>query len=370
MYKSFEVRNFRCFNKLQISDLKRVNLITGVNNIGKTALLEALFLHCGADNPSLALKVNSMRGIEVMRVEFGGWAGAPWNLLFHEFNTSETIEMIGENTETGRRWLRLRGFPGDLKLEKLAEYIKYGRDDSQQPLFAPSEFQKGLYSSEGAKVLELQYQDEKVVKNYYMILDPKGIRVEPIPPPPPFPGFYLSTRVNPLSKDEVERFGALEVRGEQESVLRVLQLIEPGLKRLSVIVVAGEPILHGDIGSERLMPLPVMGEGMVRLANLTIHIGNASNGVVLVDEIENGVHHSVMPKVWKALLESARLFNTQIFATTHSLECIKAAHKAFSQSVEYDFRLHRLERVKDEIRVITYDQEALGAAIDTGFEVR
>ena len=370
MYKSFEVRNFRCFSKLQISDLKRVNLITGVNNIGKTALLEALFLHCGADNPSLALTINSMRGIEIVKVELGGWADAPWNLLFHEFDTSESIEMIGENTETGRRWLRLRGLPGPVELEKLAEYIKYGRDKSQISLFAPSDSQKGLYSSEGAKVLELQYQDEKVQKNYYMILDPKGIRVEPIPPPPPFPTFYLSTRVNPLSKSEVERFGALEIRGEQESVLRVLQLIEPGLKRLSVIVVAGEPILHGDIGSERLMPLPVMGEGMVRLANLTIHIGNASNGVVLVDEIENGVHHSVLPKVWKALLESARQFNTQIFATTHSLECIKAAHKAFSQSVEYDFRLHRLERVKSEIRVMTYDQEALGAAIDTGFEVR
>jgi len=370
MYKSFEVRKFRCFSKLQISDLKRVNLITGVNNIGKTALLEALFLHCGADNPSLALKVNSIRGIEIVKVELGGWASAPWDLLFHKSDTSGSIEMLGENTETGRRWLRLRGLPEPVESEKLAQYIKYGRDDSQQPLFAPSEFQKGLYTSEGAKVLELQYQDEKVQRNYYLILDPKGIRVEPIPPPPPFPTFYLSTRANPLTKIEAERFGALEIRDEQESVVRVLRLLEPELKRLSVIVVAGEPILHGDVGSERLIPLPVMGEGMVRLANLTIHIGNASNGVVLVDEIENGVHHSILLKVWKALLESARQFNTQIFATTHSLECIVAAHKAFSESVEYDFRLHRLERMKDEIRVNTYDQEALGAAIDTGFEVR
>lgn len=370
MYKSFGVSNFRCFTKLQISDLKRVNLVTGVNNIGKTALLEALFLHCGADNPSLALQVNSIRGIEVVKVELGGWANAPWDLLFHEFDTSKRIEMVGENAESGRRWLRLMGLPGPVDLEKLADYIKYGRDKSQISLFAPSESQKGLYSSEGAKVLELQYQDEKVQRNYYMIVDPKGIRVEPIPPSPPFPTFYLSTRVNPLGKNEVERFGALEIRGEQESVLRVLQLLEPKLKRLSVVVVAGEPILHGDIGSEQLMPLPVMGEGMVRLANLTIHIGNASNGVVLVDEIENGVHHSILPKVWKALLVSARQFNTQIFATTHSLECIVAAHKAFSESVDYDFRLHRLERVKDEIRVMTYDQEALGAAIDTGFEVR
>ena len=109
---------------------------------------------------------------------------------------------------------------------------------------------------------------------------------------------------------------------------------------------------------------------MVRLASLVLHIGNAPNGVVLVDEIENGLHHSILPKVWRAIGEVAREFNTQVFATTHSLECIVAAHKAFAGSGLYDFRLHRLERRKATIRAVTYDQEALEAAIETGLEVR
>jgi AAA15 family ATPase/GTPase len=55
MYQSFAVHNFRCFSTLAMADLERVNLIAGVNNVGKTALLEALFLHCGGYNPALAI---------------------------------------------------------------------------------------------------------------------------------------------------------------------------------------------------------------------------------------------------------------------------------------------------------------------------
>ena len=56
MYKSFKIKNFRCFKELAITSFKRVNLIAGLNNVGKTALLEALFLHCGATNPELTFK--------------------------------------------------------------------------------------------------------------------------------------------------------------------------------------------------------------------------------------------------------------------------------------------------------------------------
>lgn len=153
-------------------------------------------------------------------------------------------------------------------------------------------------------------------------------------------------------------------------MLDVVRLIEPRLRRIAVAVVADEPVLHGDIGTGRLMPLPVMGQGIVKLASLAARIGNAPNGVVLVDEIENGLHHSVLPAVWRAIGEVARRFKTQVFATTHSLECIAAAHRAFMESGTYDFRLHRLEQAEGTIRAVTYDQEALDAAIETGLEVR
>jgi AAA15 family ATPase/GTPase len=119
-----------------------------------------------------------------------------------------------------------------------------------------------------------------------------------------------------------------------------------------------------------MVPLPLMGEGMVRLASLVLAISNAQDGFVLIDEIENGLHHSILSKLWSAVGEVSRQFNTQVFATTHSNECIAAAHKAFRESGAYDFRLHRLERIKETILAITYDQETLEAAIEAGLEVR
>jgi hypothetical protein len=230
--------------------------------------------------------------------------------------------------------------------------------------------EEGAMTSETTQVLELEYKAGKQSGKYYMILDQKGLRTEPIPPPPPFPAFFLAARARiPLSED-AERFGKLEISGQQDMLLKALQVVEPRLSRLAVVVTGGTPMIHGDIKLDRLVPLSLMGEGMVRLASLVLAIGNAQKGVVLVDEIENGLHHSILPKVWLVISEAARQFNTQVFATTHSMECIAAAHRAFSESKGYDFHLHRLERREGTIRAITYDQETLSAAIDTGLEVR
>jgi hypothetical protein len=319
-----------------------------------------MFLHCGAYNPTLALRLNAFRGVEAVKIKFGQWVEPPWDSLFHQFNISKSIELVGENTVTGRRSLRLDVVFEPLESSRITRFSGPAPDVSEGILSA----------SEIAKVLKLEYKEGERRGSSYMILDREGIRAEPIPPAPPFPTFFQGARMRVPFLDEAERFGSLEIRGQQDVLLRVLQLIEPRLSRLAMVVVAGEPMLHGDIGIGRLVPLPVMGEGMVRLASLVLHIGNAPNGVVLVDEIENGLHHSILPKVWRAIGEVARQFNTQVFATTHSLECIVAAHRAFSESERYDFRLHRLERVNETIRAVTYDQETLEAAIETGLEVR
>jgi AAA15 family ATPase/GTPase len=82
MYRAFTVRNFRGFREVNLQDFSRVNLIAGQNNVGKTALLEALFLHCGAYNPALTVHLNGFRGIESLKLEFGKWAETPWICSF------------------------------------------------------------------------------------------------------------------------------------------------------------------------------------------------------------------------------------------------------------------------------------------------
>jgi AAA15 family ATPase/GTPase len=114
----------------------------------------------------------------------------------------------------------------------------------------------------------------------------------------------------------------------------------------------------------------MMGEGVRRLLGIVMAIAGASGGRVLIDEIENGLHYSVMVDVWQAIAHAARQANVQVFATTHSFECIAAAHEAFSQGPSYDFALHRLEEGVDGIEAVTYDQETMATALELEHEVR
>ena len=89
----------------------------------------------------------------------------------------------------------------------------------------------------------------------------------------------------------------------------------------------------------------------------------------MVDEIENGIHHSVMEKVWKAVGAFARSYDVQLFATTHSYECIGAAYRAFESDEEDDLRLYRIQHSRDKYRAVKYDKERLKTVLEFGMEV-
>jgi hypothetical protein len=183
-------------------------------------------------------------------------------------------------------------------------------------------------------------------------------------------GIYLTTSTR-SPREDAERFSNLERVGRQDEVLESLRLLEPRLRRLTLLVVDGEPIINGDIGMSQLVPLPLMGEGLGRLLSIILAIANAKGGTILIDEVENGLHYSVLTGVWTAIADAARRAEAQVVATTHSQECIIAAHKAFETSKKYDFRYHRLERVNDEIfRAVTYDRETLATSDEMNLEMR
>jgi hypothetical protein len=115
-----------------MTNLERVNLIAGVNNVGKTALLEALFLHCGGYNPALVLNVNAFRGIEAVKLELGQWNEAPWDSLFREFESATKVELVGKSKESGRRVVRLKVLRQPEELATISQFIQqYGIGESR-----------------------------------------------------------------------------------------------------------------------------------------------------------------------------------------------------------------------------------------------
>lgn len=364
MYTSFQVKNFRCFDDLKLDNLSRVNLIAGKNNVGKTALLEALFIYSGTYNPILAFRVNAFRGLENMRLEFNPWAEGPWDNLFAEFDLAKVIHFEGLDPTQGKRVVRLTTVRDPKELSELSKFIQTDVGDNSNT----------TGSLERAHVLRLEYEKEDAQNkdNYYAIMEPRRGLIEPIVPAPPFQSVFMSARTRSLREETARRFSKFDIEGKLDILLSALKIVEPRLNRLTLgYATSPEPLIHGDIGSKRPMPLAVMGDGIGRLADVVLALGHAENGVLLVDEIENGLHYTILEDIWKAIALAAEEFNVQVFATTHSLECIQAAHKAFSESPTYDFRYHRLDRTKSgDIRVVSYDEEIMEAAMETESEVR
>lgn len=348
MYNSFVIKNFRCFSEISLNDLDQVNLITGMNNTGKTALLEAIFIHGGRYNPSLVFTINALRGLESWSITFAPGAETPWDLAFFEFDNSKEIELGSYSTKDGKKIVRLREI-------KEAEG-------------------KALYSLSNSKIFEMEYQNGKRKPDKYQFVVETSGKTGFLQPLPivPYQTWFLSSRGRQDHKETARRFTKLNNRGEKHYLLEALKIIEPRLEDISLGLVGDNMILHGDIGSGKQIPLPIMGDGMGRIAELFLGVADTPNGVTLMDEVENGLHYSVLPKLWKVIGQAARKYNSQVFATTHSRECIVAAHKAFKEPMfGYDFKLHRLERAKDgNIRAVTYDQGTLEAAIESEFEVR
>ena len=92
--------------------------------------------------------------------------------------------------------------------------------------------------------------------------------------------------------------------------------------------------------------------------------------ILLIDEIENGLYYGSLEQIWRGIAALATSEDIQVFATTHSRECIVAAHEAFKTRPAYDFALHRLQLVKGRLEAITHDQEMLEVAIKSGMEIR
>jgi predicted ATPase len=82
-------------------------------------------------------------------------------------------------------------------------------------------------------------------------------------------------------------------------------------------------IVVGVKGQESTLPLGSMGDGMRRLMALATALAFTRSGCLFVDEIDTGLHYSIMPDMWKLVVSRAVASNTQVFATTHSWDCIE-----------------------------------------------
>ena len=160
----------------------------------------------------------------------------------------------------------------------------------------------------------------------------------------------------------------------EKEVLVALRLIAPGVEGLNLLSIPpqiGErsPIVRiADI--DEPLPLSDLGDGMQRMLGIALALVNAKGGLLLIDEIENGLHYSVLPDLWHLIFQLARRLNIQVFATTHSWDCIEGFQKAAQEDSQSEGLLIRLESKKDQIVATLFDERRLGIATREQIEVR
>jgi hypothetical protein len=353
MIRSLHIENFKGYADFRLNDLGRVTLLGGRNNVGKTSLLEGLFLLDDRANPGLFMRQHSWRGItSVMMAPETLWAPC-----FTGYDLARPM-VIESTDESG-------------KTEKLTL--------SFNPLFhppiAPVMFARTQIPTNGegprSQALDINFQrDGQLAQVSHLLLD--GAMHVDFMQGGGRPAVFLPSTQRVSPQDDAANFGRIDLEGRKDEITAFLrETVEPRLSDLTTIVVGNMPLIHAQMeGFPRKLPVAYMGEGMSRLLSIALVIATNAGGRVFIDEIENGLHYSILPLVWRGVAEAAARYDCQVFATTHSRECIAGAHEGIADEHRADFRYIRLHRGKEGIEGKIYDHELLGIAIEQDLEVR
>ncbi|WJQ03584.1 AAA family ATPase [Geobacillus stearothermophilus] len=357
MIKSVEINNFKGLSNFHLNNLSHINLFGGKNNVGKTTFLEALFMFYDRLNPNMILRQFNWRGVNEVSLT----PEALFAPIFKDFDLSNRIDIRIINRNGSTESLIINFDKNENRVVKMESIDGQIRTDDN-PIVALASLVIKYRKNEGKEQIS------------HLIIEQKGLGMElKNVSNPDKNAAFLASKSHVHPNENAIRFGELDMKGQSQPIVEYLKVIEPDLKGISSIALPnGTAMLYGDIGIGPKIPITYMGDGISRLLTILLAIVTHKNGLVFIDEIENGLHYSVQDKIWEIIGKAAKEFNCQIFATTHSYECLNAAVKGLPLEIRNDFKYFRFEKNKESRRVIPkeFDYEVLQAAVERGWEVR
>lgn len=350
MFKSIKIKNLRAITELEINNLGQVNLLVGQNNCGKTTILEALFFLIGATNPKLPLSANSFRGLSLLNNQL-------WPTFFHNLDLNSNIRISGILRESDERQdLTIRA---KIQEATMVEPVLSAASSSLEasdsvPSFVPNGLELFYTSSKDST--------EKTATKVFI----KGEELIAEGTKERFPrGIFVSSGA---LTDWRSRFAVIQRKKQVLKVVSLLKEIEPQISDLRLNEVG---LLEADNGLPGLIPVNLMGGGIVKMLSVSLAMLDSKDGIVLIDEIENGLQHSAQKTLWKAVFSWAQELNIQVFATTHSLECVNAFCSSIETSLfESEAKLFRIERKDEKFRAVEYTKDILSESLESDWEVR
>lgn len=306
MLKNIEITNFRCFEATKFSGFKRVNLIGGQNNAGKTALLEAVLLNnCPKSRTIIELKRIRKEASDAVKA----MPERTWDSFFFNQDKRTTIKITGTN------------------IQDISTIVEILVCNSIEILENEEEARKLLTliskNEPTSSVLQVRViQDNQEKSKYPVIATSDGMLFHDIPDYNNLPIIPSFGRMS--NKDLTEEYDKARLNDKDEEVLKAFQILDPSIEKVESFSI-GEPTLYLVRKKQKgRLPLSLFGDAMNRVAAIMIKLINNDYKFLLIDEIENGIHYTKQGNFWEQLFRLASDLDIQIFATTHSLEMIKA----------------------------------------------
>lgn len=374
MIRSIDIKGYRGLDRFVMKDLGRVNLLVGTNNSGKTSVLEALYLWAVEGNPLSLWRLSSDRG---EWLEEGAW-GRPEDAdidIRHVFHGHEL--KVG----TAFSVTALGGTRGEVQY-KIGESDKPDNetqllllnDNDTESLETPSDLTLDLEATGSGRRRPLALHVPLTGRGGLSRLALRKTRLRPNEDSSRV--MYVTTESHSVS-DLLSVWNQISLTDSEEKVLSALRLIEPGIERIATLPSprGGVDATRGGFlvrlkNSERPVPIGNFGDGIWHILAITTALVGAEGGILLIDEIDTGLHYSVMAGMWKMIAETAKVLDVQVFATTHSRDCVNSLAAICREDVENDSEvtIQRIEREKG--RAVAYNEAEIIAAAEHDIEVR
>ncbi|MBL0871003.1 MAG: ATP-binding protein [Phycisphaerales bacterium] len=373
MLTHVDLARYRGFKTYKVRGLSRVNLFVGMNNSGKTALLEGIqFLASGGD-PSVLAQSAIRRGEVVVRRPDAPTLVEIAHFFFgHQIEPEADFSITGNNGYTPvtvkvisleDRQSKSEDLPKvPRRVGQFAIKIDGGRRRTPEPRIYP-------LTREG--VVQMEDPAPWRFEGYERLLIDRMSRFQGSP------SYFIGTdQVDSVSlalmMDEVAMLG-------RDSMLAdAMRLLDPKLEYARMLSGASTLGFRGSKGGviaklqgvERPVPLGSLGEGMRRMLTLASALSTTRGGYLFIDEVDTGLHYSVMAKMWELIITTATAYDIQVFASTHSYDCIYGLAKLFRKQPDLKqvFSVQRIEAERQDS--VAFEPEEILAAIREDIEIR
>ena len=316
--KNIEIRNFKCFEDFKAEGFGRVNLIGGKNNVGKTAFMEALYLSRGGEcNNTLGKVFSSLIKILNLRSKI-----LQENDFDNIFSYLDNISFFIKSNQ------------GLLNFQALTEYTE---NDTI--------YFENFISIQGIKFTNKNYPRTKelLMKNF-------------------IPSDSINNKTMELIYDEIKE--------QRKRELLNSYILNFDNNLLEFDFIKDIPKLY-EKNIQKFSDIYEFGHGIKRYISIVGAILINKDGYLFLDEIENGIHYSNLDKLWEVILKTSKEENVQVFATTHSKECIESYARVAKKLKDKEITFIELGRDDDnKITSIVYEYDEIINQVEQHQDIR